>query len=825
MQKHFIPQRIKEVKKSYLDFELKHIKEEQVKAIALAFRDKKKLENHSNSAILYCLGLSDNYTDARRCEYHVSGSGPDIDTDFSPSGRDQLIKALQKKYGKEHVARICTYKPWSLKDSVVDFTKVTQMKKGYSPFSENSKNQLLFNEEGEPIYGSYSQGEAISNQVPDSYRGRHTKWKDLKDDEFFDDLISKNSTIFNKAGAMDGEPRNSSIHACGVLISPEPLRNQIPLRTVEKDSKGNVINWFFVTQWEGPQLEKLGFTKYDILVIENLDIMKMTLDLIGKNWSWLEREVPYDDQKVFDFINAGYVAGLFQIEEGHVMQVIQKVKPKTVHDIAIISALIRPGPRDAGLTNDYIKYRQSGQTQNKLHPLLDDVLEETGGVLVYQEQVLKALEILGGMDLATADQVRRAMGKKKKDLMEKYHKIFVQGCKDKHEIQNNVAQGIWSSIETFADYGFNKAHALAYAYITYLNAYLKTHHPTEYMLSLLTKRISKPDKFQKYIQEARLMGIDIRPPDVSHSGLGFSRAGESAVVFGLNALHGVGETATEKILEARGDVPFKNLMDFFERVDRSKVNSKVMTILAKSGAFSSFNMNREKLVEALPDIQKYLKDKEAYYSSIVRKEQRDIEIAAWQIEFDAWSALKKEGKVTKLDEPYEDEELGRKVHWSPPRPKKPVKVKIRQEPVLLDLESLKQETKAITLPMVVWEAEYCKFFISAHPLDFVNIPATVKYNLIEDIDGITHLKGRLLAAIVSIDERKIKSGRNRGKKMAVLTIEDKTGLANISVFASQYSQQVFQDLQVGDVIYLPYKFSRITGNTLELQVAGKLRVV
>jgi DNA polymerase-3 subunit alpha len=435
-------QRLQNINKENLAFELRVLDLETYKLIKHYFENKIRVDNHSNSALLYLLGLTNNnYDPDSKCTYTVSGSAPDIDTDFSSTGRDKLIRAIQEKYGYDNVAKICTYTPWNLKTSVVDFTKQI-------PVLDPLGNPLI-DEREKVVYHSYKDGEAIADKIPDSFRGRHTTWKDLKEDSFFKDLIKKYK-VFNYAGPMDGQPKNSSIHPCGVIISSEPLHNYIPLRRViSEESK----SWFLITQWETPVLEKLGFIKFDTLIIDNLDLNQKTCELIGRNLQWLDEEIPTDDKKAFALIRNGYTAGIFQIEESHVASIINDTKPNSIEDIAAISALIRPGPKDAGLTSDWIKYKQTGLLQNRLHPLLDPILKQTGGVLIYQEQVIEACSVLAGIDKGTADEIRKAMGKKDKAIMDKYKDLFVKGCEDTHKIPEKEGLRLWATIEGFSDYG------------------------------------------------------------------------------------------------------------------------------------------------------------------------------------------------------------------------------------------------------------------------------------------------------------------------------------------------------------------------------------
>jgi DNA polymerase III alpha subunit len=343
------------------------------------------------------------------------------------------------------------------------------------------------------------------------------------------------------------------------------------------------------------------------------------------------------------------------------------------------------------------------------------------------------------------------------------------------------------------------------------------------MLNLLSSRIEKPDKLQKYIREARLMELEVRPPGVNSSGLGFSKVDNTTIGFGLNAIQGIGKTQTEKILEAKGDQPFASIDDFFSRIDRSKVNSKVTATLAMAGAFDEFGYEREALVERLPEITEYYKKLDAWYDATIRYETREREIAEWEVEFEAWNKMKKEGLAVKLPEAVVDEELGRKVYWSPPRPKKPVKVKLKDKPAKFDLSDILRTKKKVTRQMVNWEAQYCKFFISAHPLDFITIPEDVQYNLTEDIGKSS--TGQLLVAVSNIEERKIKNGKNKGRTMATITVQDHSGYAEVTVFAKHYEGALQEELEVGKVVYFPYRVDDATGSIPKVKLAGAMMCI
>jgi DNA-directed DNA polymerase III PolC len=798
--------RTKSVRKDWLRFEKSHITDEQLIKLFQHIDNGTVTANVSNSALVYICGVSDNYDSHRKISYRVSGSGPDIDSDFSPEGREIIIKYLQEKYGYDNVAKITSYRPWDLKTSVVDFSR-------YIPL-RNSKGEIMEDAYGVPIYGGYTQGEDIKKSIPDSFRGKKITHADVISDKAFTSLVAKYQEVFDHCGVVDDQPRLSSIHPCGIVIGAQPLHTHIPVRKIQDQP-------FLLTQWEAPELEKLGLTKFDILAIDNLELNRRVCQDIGQHIDWLNT-IDYEDPDVFDLINSGANHGLFQIEQPHVYSVIKEAPVQSVQDIAAISALIRPGPKDAGLTKDYMTWKQTGKSQNRIHHLLTDILAETGGVLVYQEQIMQACQVLAGIDLTTADEIRKAMGKKDPVLMKKYGELFRNGCKRNNNISDNESQRIWDVIAGFAEYGFNKSHALAYGFLTYQNAYLKTHYPLQFITALISLRADKPDMFKKYLHHARTLGYTIKAADVNYSSLDFSYREPGTIYYGLNGVHGLGAVVCQKIIEARGTQGFTDIWDFLSRIDRSKVNTRSVEILVKVGAFDSLGYSREKLVDSLPIIFQYMNDIESYEENLVKFVTRQEEIAVWQIEFDAWDALNKSGQVTKM------KDADGKLFYIPERPKKPVAIKQKDRPVLPDLTEVRDFSTKITSRMVYWEVEYCACFISRHPLDFIKDKSSVPCIEISEISDIHNSSGLIFGAVVAVNESKIKHGANKGKAMCNIVVEDYTGSCELTLFNQQWTDYISVDgtpmINPGDVIYFGYSVTEM-GESPRVRVKGKIKKV
>jgi len=793
----YIADRLENINKDYLDFELRYITDEVLTFVNQLYTSKKSILNASNSALLYVLGFSDIYDNEKRMSYHVEGEGPDIDTDFCNVRADDLIKALQTKYGNDRVLRVSTYKPWSLKTSVKAFTKLLKDKDGN--------------------YRTIADGDRLAESLPDSHRGKYVTYKELIEDEseHVKRIVEANKEIFDLAGPVDGQAKEVSVHASAVLIGTSPIDEIIPVRK----SKTEGADWFNLTQWEGPTLEKMNFIKFDILRIDCLTINDLTCKRIGKNLKWLEEEVPTDDPAVFELINKGYTAGLFQMEETYLLKLVADLKPQSVQDLAIFSALNRPGPRDSGLLQDYIEYKKSGINQNKLHPLLNKTLAETGGVLIYQEQIMAACQILAGVSLQEADKIRKAMGKKDATLMGQYKEMFVSGCQSLHKISESEATRIWNVIAAFAEYGFNKSHALAYAYITYFNAYLKTYYPTDFMLTLMTVRSGKPEKLVRYINEYRQMGYNILPPSINNSDIGFTKYDDKTILFGLGMINGIGNKASDLILKARGRKPFTSMADFFTRINRTKINQGVVSILAKVGAFDTFGYDRVQLVNKLPDIYEYYSKMENYETKIVQSHERNIELNAYPAILDDWTAKVKAGIITiSLD-------LDGKKVYSEPRPKKPLAIKVPDRPDFPNLdEIIKPSNYRVPLQIVKWESEYCKFFISRHPLSYIKkYPPGIVINQIEDIDEVHSNEGNLLVAVSHIKEQQIKSGKSKGKMMATLTIEDLSSISEITLFSEQY-EELKEQLDYCSLLFFSYRATK-KDDFLRIRPVGKITLV
>lgn len=492
-------------------------------------------------------------------------SPPDIDVDIADTGRDRVIEYVTQKYGVDKVAQVITFGTMEAKAAVRDIGRVLGL-----PYSEPDHLSKLI-----PFGSSLSEAIASVPELGELYQT--PKYRELID------LAKK----------VEGVARHSSTHAAAVIIADKPLTNYAPL---QRDSKeGNITTQYDMYALDlNVKPDAIGLLKMDFLGLRNLSILQNALNLIES-----ERGVKVDlsnlkldDKKVFDMISRGETTGIFQMESAGMRRLAKQLKPNLFSDIVALIALYRPGPMS--LIPDFVKGKLEPQTVKYLHPDLKPILSETYGIAVYQEQVLKIANVMAGYSLGEADILRRAMGKKSLETMNKEHQKFLAMAVKKNYTKA-LADKVWSFIEKFAGYGFNKAHATSYAMIAYQTAYLKAHYPVEYMAALMTAESGKDDKMSLSLEECRNMGVVVLPPDINQSNSIFQveKLPESldgrAIRFGLSAIKNVGTAAIDNILfERTGGGDFQSFTDFIARVELQKVNKKVLESLIKVGAFDKF---------------------------------------------------------------------------------------------------------------------------------------------------------------------------------------------------------------------------------------------
>jgi DNA polymerase-3 subunit alpha len=494
-------------------------------------------------------------------------SFPDIDIDFCMRRRGEVINYVTERYGRDNVSQIITFGTMGAKAVIRDAGRVLDM-----PFNDADRIAKLV-----PNVLNITLKEAVE-QSPDL---RQAKERDAR--------VAELLAIAEK---LEGFARHASTHAAGVVISPQPLQEIVPLYKSNKDE--------ITTQYAMDDLEKIGLLKMDFLGLTTLTVIDDSLRLIeGSRGATINLdEIPLDDAKTYELLGRGLTAGIFQFESRGMTDILRRAKPNRVADLTALNALYRPGPIQGGMIDDFIA-RKTGRKAVRFDlPQLQDILEETYGVIVYQEQVMQIAANVAGFTLGEADVLRRAMGKKKHEEMVAMREKFLAGCR-KNNVPPAKAQKLFELMEQFAGYGFNKSHSAAYALIAYQTAYLKAHYPVEFMAALLTSEIGNQDKLTHYLNECRDIGIPILPPDVNSSDLAFTPAG-SSIRFGLTAIKNVGEAAIDSVLTARWKLGrFDNLFQFCENVDLRLLNKRVIESLIKAGALDSLGARRAQMMAVL----------------------------------------------------------------------------------------------------------------------------------------------------------------------------------------------------------------------------------
>jgi len=489
---------------------------------------------------------------------------PDIDIDFADDRRAEIIEYVRQKYGSESVAQIITFGTMGAKSVVRDIGRVMGL--------------------------NYGDCDRLAKMIPAELKMDLAKA--LKDSPEFKaayDSEEVTRELVDTAFILEDITRNASVHAAGVVIGDQPLDNLLPLK---KDEDGTIV-----TQYAMGPVGDLGLLKMDFLGLKTLTVIRNAVELIKatKGIDVPIDDLPLDDAKAYDLLNKANTVGVFQLESGGMRDLCRKFQISSIEHITALIALYRPGPMD--LIPEFIKRRHGEVKIEYEHPLLEPISSETYGILVYQEQVMQAAQRLAGYTLGAADVLRRAMGKKKVEEMEKQADKFIKGCAEKNKIPRAQAEKIFSLLVKFAGYGFNKSHAAAYAIVSYQTAYLKANYPVEFLSAMMTNDMSDTTKLGVLINEARTFGVEVLPPDVNESRVAFAPAREGTVIrFGLAAIKGVGEAAVQTTLNARNEGGnFNSLAELCERVDGRSLGRKVLEALIKSGACDTFGETRATL--------------------------------------------------------------------------------------------------------------------------------------------------------------------------------------------------------------------------------------
>ncbi|OCX43643.1 DNA polymerase III subunit alpha [Campylobacter ornithocola] len=501
-------------------------------------------------------------------------SMPDIDVDFCQDRRGEVIDYVIDKYGAEKVAQVITFGKLLAKGVIRDVARVCDM--------------------------SIPDADALAKLVPEELK--ITLEKAYEQEPKIAEFVNshpKGHQVWDFAKALEGLNRNAGMHAAGVVISNEALWNKAPLFRQSKNDERHLV-----TQYSKEYLEDVDLIKFDFLGLKTLTVINNAIKLVkkryGKDVVW--EKVNMNDPKVYKTIQSGNTLGIFQIESGGMQSLNARLKPERFEDLIAVLALYRPGPLDSGMVDDFIDIKHGRKAATYAFEDLKPILENTYGVIVYQEQVMQIVQKIGGFSLGGADNVRRAMGKKKREILDNLKAEYLEGAK-KQGYDEKKADDLFELILKFAEYGFNKSHSAAYALITFQTAYLKTYYPSEFMAALLTSEESNVDKVAKYIEEMKRMNIKLLPPSINKAQREFSATkledGSEAIIYGLGAIKSVGIPAIENIMAIRKEEGFSDFDDFISSIDPTKINKKTIENLAKSGAFDEFGYTRKCLVDNL----------------------------------------------------------------------------------------------------------------------------------------------------------------------------------------------------------------------------------
>jgi len=532
----------------------------------------------AGSLVAYVLGI----TDIDPLKYNLlferflnpeRVSPPDIDVDFCIEKRAEVLNYLVRRYGQENVAQIGTFGTMNARAVIRDVGRTL----------------------GKPL----SIVDKLAKLIPNK-PGSQTTLKEAEELQEVKQFLNSNPSLkelWEKSIKLEGLTRHSSVHAAGVVISPFPIYDLIPL---QRPSEGEVP----VTQWPMEDVEKSGFLKMDLLGLRNLTVIGKTLELIEKTRGFKVNieNIPLDDPKVYELLEKGETLGVFQLESSGMQQLLKEVKPDKFEDLIAILALYRPGPMNSGMLEQFIRRKHKKEPVVFIHKDVEPILSETYGVMIYQEQIMQLASVLAGFSLGEADLLRRAMGKKKAEVMAAQKPKFVEGAINKGLISKEQAEKIFDDMAKFAEYGFNKSHSASYALITYRTAWLKVHYTPEYMAALLSSIASDTDKVAEYIKEAKKFGVEVLSPDVNESEESFTVIGNK-IRFGLSAIKGVGKAAIDSIISSRlSGGNFKNLKDFICRTSSKSVNKKIYESLIKAGALDSLYNDRLTLLDQLDEV-------------------------------------------------------------------------------------------------------------------------------------------------------------------------------------------------------------------------------
>ncbi len=671
-------------------------------------------------------------------------SMPDFDIDFCMDRREEVIRYVQERYGREKVAQIITFGALLSKAAVRDVGRVLQM-----PYGQVDRLSKMIPLEGvKPV--------SIAKALADEPRLREAAKEEVV------------GRLLRYAEQIEGLYRNASTHAAGVVIGDRPLDELVPLY---QDPRSDMPATQFNMKW----VEAAGLVKFDFLGLKTLTVIQNAIGLIRASGRNLHEaadgrrlyepkpgaendigHIPLDDRATYELYAAARTVAVFQVESSGMMDALRRMKPTCIEDIVALVALYRPGPMENIPT--YCEVKNGLREIESLHPTIDPILKETQGIIVYQEQVMQIAQVMAGYSLGGADLLRRAMGKKIAEEMAKERPKFIEGALKTHGIDREKAGEVFDLLEKFANYGFNKSHAAAYAVVSYQTAWLKANHPVEFMAAVMNCDIHQTDKLAVYKREIDKLGIKTVPPCVNRSAATFT-VKDQQVVYALGALKNVGVEAMRLLVEARGDKPFATLFDLARRADLKKVGKRPLEMLARAGAFDMLEPNRARVFEAL--------DALVAYSAAVHEAKASNQVSLF-------------GEAgTDIPEP----RLPWRDDWLP-------------------VERLAQEHQAVG------------FYLSGHPLD--DYMGALRRKDVKTLTEITHLaeRGPLVARIAGSVSTRQERKSARGNRFAFVGLSDPTGLYEVTVF-SDTLDAARDHLEPGKNVVLTVE-ATLEGETLKL---------
>ena len=622
-------------------------------------------------------------------------SMPDFDIDFCMDRREEVIRYVQERYGREKVGQIITFGALLSKAAVRDVGRVLQM-----PYGQVDRLSKMIPLEGvKPV--------SITKALADEPRLREAAKEEVV------------GRLLDYAEQIEGLYRNASTHAAGVVIGDRPLDELVPLY---QDPRSDMPATQFNMKW----VEAAGLVKFDFLGLKTLTVIQNALDLLKLRGVTLDISlIPLDDKPTYELYAAAKTVAVFQVESSGMMDALRRMKPTCIEDIVALVALYRPGPMEN--IPVYCEVKNGLRGLESIHPTIDHILAETQGIIVYQEQVMQIAQVMAGYSLGGADLLRRAMGKKIAEEMAKERPKFIEGAKKTHNIDAKKAGEVFDLLEKFANYGFNKSHAAAYAVVSYQTAYLKANYPVEFMAAVMNCDIHLTDKLAVYKREVDKLGITTVPPCVNRSLATFTVV-EGQIVYALGALKNVGVEAMKAIVEARGNQAFVSLFDFARRVDLKKIGKRPLEMLARAGAFDILDANRARVFEGLDSL--------VAYSAAIHEAKVSSQVSLF-------------GEAgADIPEP----RLANRGDWLP-------------------TERLAQEHMAIG------------FYLSGHPLD--DYMAALRRKEIKTLAEVTRLAERgtcvvkMAGSVSSRQERK----SAKGNRFAFVSLSDPTGLYEVTVFS------------------------------------------